>query len=490
MLRIPDSLAVWAACAAIAAAVFFATYKLSESPAIWYDEGFYTQMATNLVDTGRQVLQVAPNTFVSGAAVTAGFPLTYPVSLAYEWFGTGVIQGRAVMAVYLIIFMAAAYFLARILFGPWHAAAAAFLLASFPMLYGNGKSVLGEVPGLLFLILFLFVLVFLERSGFRKVSLWAFAGLFAGLAAVTKPIFLLIVPAAGIAWLLRMKTIPLTLFGVAAGIAAFLAPVALWVATQFGPGDTLETVLSFYVNPYESPALLPLLVDNFLKFFTEVTPAYAFVVLAAWGASIFLRRNSNEKTSIAETVGFIFSLLVVIAFLRLPGWYRYLFPAIMPALIVFPFSVMTIYRTVSEKLRFLARFSWLPAFGIALLAVLQFYQLGFHSYVADYYESSRTREMKSAFLDIPDSESVFFYNVPELVVLHSGGNYYQFLEPHPEGLIGAEYLPILKAGGSDVVVATAAAYSSHPELFSRYVEERRISRYVFLRPRGVQPQPE
>jgi 4-amino-4-deoxy-L-arabinose transferase-like glycosyltransferase len=393
MPRIPDSLAVWAACAAIAAAVFFATYKLSESPAIWYDEGFFTQMAMNFSEHGAPVLQVAPDSYVSGATATAGFTLTYPVSLAYDAFGTGVIQGRAVMAVYLIIFVAAAYFLARILFGPWHAAAAAFLLASFPMLYGNGKSVLGEVPGLLFLILFLIVLVFLERSGFRKMSLWALAGLLAGLAAVTKPIFLLIVPAAGIAWLFRIKTIPLTLSRVAAGVAAFLAPAAVWVATQFGPGDSFETVLSFYANPYESQALLSLLASNFLKFFTEITPAYALVVITAWGASLFLRRKSDAPPAVAEITGFIFSLLVTAAFLRLPGWYRYLFPAIIPALIAFPFSVSTVFRFLSGRIRILARTAWLPVAGIASLVLLQFYQLGFHSYVADYYESGRTREM-------------------------------------------------------------------------------------------------
>ena len=39
-------------------ALFFATYHLSESPPVWYDEGFYVQSAANLATltvTGRML---------------------------------------------------------------------------------------------------------------------------------------------------------------------------------------------------------------------------------------------------------------------------------------------------------------------------------------------------------------------------------------------------------------------------------------------------
>ena len=39
---------------------FFATYKLSESPSVWYDEGFYVQIASNLSTYGKYGLQLQP----------------------------------------------------------------------------------------------------------------------------------------------------------------------------------------------------------------------------------------------------------------------------------------------------------------------------------------------------------------------------------------------------------------------------------------------
>src|SRR3569832_2337265 len=87
--------------AAFAIALMASTYRLAEAPGIWYDEGYYAQMAMNLAERGQEVLQIAPNTFISSATQTAGFPLVAPVALSYRLFGAGVLQGRAVMAVFI-----------------------------------------------------------------------------------------------------------------------------------------------------------------------------------------------------------------------------------------------------------------------------------------------------------------------------------------------------------------------------------------------------
>lgn len=467
---------------AAALLVFFGTFRLSESPAIWYDEGFYTQMAVNVSERGLQVIQIAPDIFVSGAAVTAGFPLIYPVSAAYTLFGIGVTQGRITMVFFIIALALAAYVLIRKLFGAWYASWSVLLLAAFPMLYGSGKPVLGEVPGLFFLVLFLIALVFLERSSYRDIRLWAISGLAAGLSVVTKPIFLLLIPAIFVVWIIRSKHIPLTVANVALGIGAFALPVALWFFTQFGGGDSFAETFRFYANPYEETNIVGLALQNAASFFTDVTPFYLLAAVTVWGASLFIRKNKKESITAAEMVGFFFSLTIMLAFLRLPGWYRYLFPAIIPALLVAPFAGVTVYNWLQEhSLSFLRKFGWLPYAVLIVLIVGQAYQTAFSSYVADYYGGHRTEDMQNALRPLTEDESVFFYNVPELVILLPHRNYYQFLEPHPNGLIGEEELGILAKGEPDIVVATNATYTARPKLFSAYSVIKSLGRYVLLR---------
>ena len=125
---------------------FFSIFRLSEAPGIWYDEGYYTQLAMNVAQHGQQRLQITPTESVSAATQTGGFTLIFPVAAAYKLFGIGVVQGRSVMVLYLFALLAATYWLVRLLFGPATAAWSALLMSTFAMLYGDGKPVLGEVP--------------------------------------------------------------------------------------------------------------------------------------------------------------------------------------------------------------------------------------------------------------------------------------------------------------------------------------------------------
>src|SRR4051812_4095798 len=104
--------------AAFFVCLFFATLRLSEAPQIWYDEGYYAQVAINVADTGTQFIQVAPKSTEPTWTVSAGYTLFYPVALAYKLFGVGVVQGRAVMVFYILAFLIAAYVLIRKLHGP------------------------------------------------------------------------------------------------------------------------------------------------------------------------------------------------------------------------------------------------------------------------------------------------------------------------------------------------------------------------------------
>src|SRR4051812_24526042 len=177
-----------------AIAVFFSTYKLTEAPSFWYDEGWYFQHSANLVTTGVDGLQFAPGDIRHLSITTVAYPLIYPMALWMKVFGVSVGSARSLMALFILGLLAAAYFLSRRLFGPIGALVAVALLAVFPPLYANGKSMLGEVPGLLYLTLSLFFLDKALNGGTRRRLFISLAGLFIGLCAVTKPIFILAVP--------------------------------------------------------------------------------------------------------------------------------------------------------------------------------------------------------------------------------------------------------------------------------------------------------
>lgn len=464
---------------ALGIALFAATYRLSEAPAIWYDEGFYSQMAMNMASTGRQVLQVAPQTYVSSSFVTVGYPLTAPVALSYTLFGTGVLQGRAVMALFLIGCIGAAWVLMTRLYGAWTGAGTALVLATFPMLYGNGKAVLGEVPGLFFLMLTLIALMRLERSDFRSRRWYMTLGLMAGLTAAAKMFFALLVIALGLVLLARWRRTLADWRGCALGIIAGIVPLVVWIYFQFGAEASVRSVLSYYSNPYAVGNLPLHMLGNALRFATELTPAFTAVLTAVWAVSLVLRKK-NERVSAVELTAFIFTLLVILSYLRLEGWYRYLFPGTVVALMYFPASLqrLTAYQRAQFPRMRPAR--WFAYSAVAVLAFLQFYQTAESSYIAQYYAGTRTRDISGALSRLDPERSVFLYNVPEVAVLLPGKNYFQYLDPLPNVHIGDEQLAELYEGRVDTVIVGAEFAEQHPELFSLYQTSKIVDRYAIL----------
>src|SRR3989338_8973430 len=103
--------------ALFAVVIFFATYKLTESPPVWYDEGIYTQGALGLALRGTTMTQVAPDTYESAWSTSGGFSFLYPVALSYRIFGPSVLAGRAVMVGFIFLLACAVTALLYILWG-------------------------------------------------------------------------------------------------------------------------------------------------------------------------------------------------------------------------------------------------------------------------------------------------------------------------------------------------------------------------------------
>ncbi len=461
--------------------LFFATYALTESPAVWYDEGIYLQVARTLAEEKVLGLPVAPHEFISAAHVTVGFPVTFPIATSFKLFGVGVLQARAVMVIFILAFVGAAYMLLRTTVGYRLALLGVGLLASFPLLYGNGKNVLGEVPGLLFLTLFLYAVHRLEREHFEGFLWYGIAGLSAGLAMATKPIFILLAPAVLIVVVLKRREIVFRWSAISAGSIVAIVPIALWLATQFA-GDSFAQVFAHYSNPYEIQDMGRVVWENALRFFTEMTPLHFTFFFGIWLSAMVVRIWSREKISLAESIAFAFSFLVACAFLRTAGWYRYFFVAHVFALIFTPSALAVLWKMWGHTF---PRYGFSRAGGalcatvIVLISVCQTYQLGFDSWVASHYESTNTATLTAYFAGLDPTQSIFLYNDPHIAVFLSQP-FYQYLNPVGEQVMGAGSLGVLAARVPDRVVVLSNVYDEKAEEFSGYTIERRIAGHVIL----------
>ncbi|MBI2618389.1 glycosyltransferase family 39 protein [Candidatus Kaiserbacteria bacterium] len=447
--------------------LFFSTYRLTESPPVWYDEGIYHQSAINLLRAGDFGLQVEPDVFASASNSTVGFPLIYPVALSFGLFDVGVLQARSVMVVFILLLVFYAYFLLKNLFGFKVAAYSSSLLATFPVLYGNGKSTLGEVPGMFFLILFLFFIYKLEESDFKDIRWYILAGLAGGLCVVTKPIFFILLPALAFSVFFLRKKITFIIKPILIFVFAFLIPVALWISTQFKVSDSLPHIFAFYATPSGVGDALGLVVDNMFRLISEASPAFLLLVFLAWAFSVFIRRL---KISLAECTAFFFSFLILVAYLRTLGWYRYFFEAQILSLIFLPYALYSMTHT--------RRFAPLI---ITILIALNVYQLGFRSFTAEYYTSTATADIERYLSLYPINTSFFVYNAPEVVIFLPSGNYYQYIKPRPDQIIGEEQLGKIEAGVPDEIIIYSNTYEQIKDEFVLYAPKDRIGRYTILK---------
>jgi hypothetical protein len=459
-------------------ATFFSVYKLSNSPPVWYDEGFYEQAAMNIAQHQIWGIQAAPNVFQSLGTVTAGYPLLLPIALSFKLFGIGVLQARGVMVIFILSFLGVVFLFVKKEKGFYLSMGSLALLATYPTLYGNGKTVLGEVPGLLYLMVSLLLLNYWVENKSGKYALAA--GIFLGLAMSSKLSFLLTGLPSVILLLVylykidadRIKNLLLYLFGI-------LFTLFIWIQTQFGSNDSIHSFFVTTFRHYDGPSGSTLLLQNIWRFFTEVTPLYALLTIGVWYCALFIRWRQKNKISEGELFASFFTLLNVGVYLLSPGWYRYLFPAQVIALIFFPASLSSVLSVVFKNKKLI---QGIIISTILFLSAVQFYQVAFSSFVATYYKSDRTQKSADAFSRLPQDKTYFIYNLPEIVIfLPKGLVYYQYLNSHPIFGIGREYLVELSKGTPDAVIMYLESYNQNKSLFTSYPVQQKITdRYILL----------
>jgi len=465
---------------------FFATYHLTESPPVWMDEGIFAQAAANLAQTGHEGLRVAPTLVEpSSKLITVGYPLIYPLAGWFKLFGISILSARSLMVLFILGLLLVSYMFVRRLFGPTQALGTLALLATLPTLYGNGKGVLGEVPGLLYLVASL-ACVYIARTHMTRRYVWfVLAGLFAGICVATKPIFVLFIPAVfiglGIAW----KRREMALGEVGAVIGAGMMPILVWLIVQFRTSDSAGSLLSFYVNHYQVADWLSTILMNLRNLITGIGPLYLLAVFGIWLVAYGIRLRRYERIFVEEHMVLAFSIFTLLGYLTTAGWYRYLFEAQALALLFFPNALLIVVQTIvpSFKPKNLA------AVAIALLTLVGAYQVMFSSFVAESYGRQQTMFWEEYFRTASSSTSFFFYDVPEVAFLAQHTMYYQYLNPY-DGIdifvsgwdIGSTQVAILVQGGVDVVILPPVIYEKKKNvLFSMYEIDRTIHNYYFLK---------
>ena len=463
----------------------FGVYKLTESPPTWIDEGMTTQLALNIERYGVMGLQTSPGNFVSGAYISVGFPVTLPLAGMLKLFGEGLFEARILMVAWILLLALFIYLYILKEFGIKSAVLAGLLIATFAPLYGNGKNVLGEVPGLVFFFLFLLLLRQVEKKDFSaRAGTFFLTGLVLGLAVVTKPIFLLALGAVVVAYAwsrwINGTHISLKYFSIFG--AGVIIPLIIWFFTQFFSSDSFRDVFAFYRNPYDLKNLSSVMAANLFRFFSEISPLYTALLFGIWAISVFVReRTQSGAMSIVEKVAFVFSLLVLFFYLRTPGWYRYFFPAQIIILAFLPQALFFLESYFSLARRQIIRFGVITA--LLGLVLFQAYQTGFSSWVADYYDSTRTSELTEYFTDWNTEKSIFVYNAPETVIFFpKDTEYYQFLEINKGRTIGqVELERISRERMADAIVFSLDEEGGYPkEFFPGYTVRDIINRYVVL----------
>jgi len=451
--------------------LFFSIYKLTESPPVWMDEGIITQVAKNIALHGINGIQVAPEVFDPAWYVTTSYTVTLPISIIFSLFESGILQARSVMVFFIIVLYFATYILIKrnrysvVIF-------TLFFLATFAPLYGQGKNVLGEVPGLVFLVIGLIFLNNIDlKLNFKIKNLnFLIAGLFFGLSIATKPIFILILPALFCTFfiyrnklLINKRIIIFTTVGLA-------LPIIFWIFFQFGE-SSLHSVISLYSNPNDV-SISKYVFTNIKRFFTEIQPMYALLLFLIWTFTGVFRYRKGIKPDFGELLAWIFSLLVFMAYFRTIGFYRYFFvPEILSIIYVIP----SIFNAIkNKKLIFLVYILFL------LLITFQFYQTVFNSWVADYYQSRRTENIQSYMSNFNNQNNIFFYQVPEVVLFATNNKYYQYFVITDSLIVGEKELDYLIKGLPDLVIIPARIDPSTLTLFSHYHIKESFDRYHVL----------
>lgn len=404
--------------------VCLSVYHLQDSPRTWFDEGIYLSLAKNVAQHGVYGMFSTPSTIIPTDAITVGYPVIFPLAALLYIFGSSMLVARLFAITWIFALLVVVY---RYVSEKVNAKAGLLsiaFLAVFSPLYGNGKNVLGEVPGLVFV--FVSVWAYERLCTSSRLRYAVISGSAAALAAATKPIFLPFLAFFGlytvIAWYRRAIT--WQQFGSMWGSGVLF--FGLWIVTQFSRATDVAFVWAHYTNPYNVSDPWSHALSNAWLFVTDFSPAHVLFVFILSIISLWMYRR--KLGTLAPL--FLFATLVLVNFLKSPPWYRYFFVAHVILIVV----SSVVWEYVITRFRY-------RQVGIGVLSVFVGLQLYYTVTHIDRMFYPPWREVRAIIEQ--SSGGIFFVNVPEGEFFARTRDYAQYLKIR-EGLVyGAEYLPLL-----------------------------------------------
>lgn len=311
---------------------FLLLYRLADYPAPWYDEGSHLHVAKNFAINGIYADYSSEGLRYYGPAVGVGPTVMLPTALLFQLFGVSIPLARLLIVVYGMLALVLVYLLGRKLINARAGVVALMILLLSPgvdFVY-NARTVLGEIPGLFFLLA---GLVLWLGPGQKSIGRLAAVGILIGLACITKNQYaLFILPALLLSWIAdliyyrqrgwRYFVIP----GIIAGVLFFAWTFVVLFA--LGESDSLSENLStlgaassgaFFLFGFEE-------MQRALRYLVDGT-VYGglFIPALVYGLYLSLRRTDD-----GQDWG-ILSLFVLVAlglFISSLAWARYAFPAV------------------------------------------------------------------------------------------------------------------------------------------------------------------
>lgn len=374
--------------------IFVSFSTLLTKPRLWTDEAVTLELARNMHESGVLNAQPAPGVWYEAPYVlqSTGYPVTLSLAAVFSLFDYGFTQARVAMLVWMLAALLLCFMCVRSLWGKDIALGSVLLLSTFASFHANGRTATGEIPGFAFLMLGLYF--WLVRKNLFL------AGLFFGLAVVTKPsVFIFIIPTITITLLFEQKPFLERIRDILY-VGLSMTPAAIiWIGLVIPEPFSLpawHTMGQFLASPYAAAkTALPytsLILHPTILYFT----LWCAVVAVAY------RSVADERERLLYIFTYLFTAFAFVYYLRSPGWLRYVLIAELLILTLLPSALYALQTRAAGKLpHVVARFGAAASVGaIALFQALQFQS-------ADIYTSDLSlRVAEYVNTEYPDSSTL------------------------------------------------------------------------------------
>lgn len=309
---------------------FLVFHNLTRFPAPWFDEGSHLHVPKTLATYGVYADISSEGFRYYGPTIGVGPTVMLPIAAMFKLFGAGLLQARLIMALYLLAALYIFHRLTDFLAGKWVAwIALALILSSRSVLFLEyGRQLLGEVPGLFFLLLAVYLWFSKwNENDWKRLSL---IGLLFGLAMVTKYQYLLfLAPTLILSWGLDIfyyKTSTHRNFLIPGIIAAGSFGIWQLLTLQYlGPSTAMENLALLQASA-EGAAFnfnLTQLAANFGVLTSRAVYLGALLPALIYGFFISIpRTREGQKWSVVFLLVALNLIWFVVASI---GWIRYAF---------------------------------------------------------------------------------------------------------------------------------------------------------------------